>query len=66
MKDGVVRVRYTPTDTNVADLFTKPLTIAVFERLLKASLDQKSVAWLRGDESVTVAVSSELFMLEDV
>ena len=66
VKDGVVRVRYTPTDTNVADLFTKPLTIAVFERLLKASLDQKSVAWLRGDESVTVAVDSELFMLVDV
>ena len=66
VKDGIVRVRYTPTDTNMADLFTKPLTIAVFERLLKTSLDLKSVAWVRGDEGVTIAVNSELFMLTDV
>jgi hypothetical protein len=62
-----VRVRYTPTEQNIADLFTKPLSIAVFERLIKAALDKKSGAWVRGGEvaaAVTVT-SAELFMLVD-
>ena len=67
VKDEIVRVRYTPTEQNIADLFTKPLSIAVFERLIKAALDKKSGAWVRGGEvaaAVTVT-SAELFMLVD-
>ena len=63
VKDGVVRVRYTPTDSNMADLFTKPLTIAIFERLVKAALGSKGAGWIRGSEDVTAVTSAEIFML---
>jgi hypothetical protein len=31
--DNIVRVRYTPTDTNLVDILTKALPRATFERL---------------------------------
>ena len=31
--DNIVRVRYTPTETNLADILTKALPRATFERL---------------------------------
>ena len=65
IKDRVVRVRYTPTDTNMADLFTKPLQQVTFDRLLRLSLGRKSASMLRGREDMTVAMDSNLFMLVD-
>ena len=54
VKDGVVRVRYTPTDSNMADLFTKPLTIATFERLVKAALGSKGAGHSEGRAKETM------------
>ena len=56
-------MRYTPTDSNMADLFTKPLTIAIFERLVKAALGSKGAGWIRGSEDVAAVTSAEIFML---
>ena len=63
VKDGIVRVRYTPTDTNHADLFTKSLTTAIFERLLKMAVGLKGITGSQGYTDVHVIVDSELFML---
>ena len=63
VKDGIVRVRYTPTDTNHADLFTKSLTTATFERLLKMAVGLKGITGSQGYTDVHVIVDSELFML---
>jgi hypothetical protein len=48
--EGSVRVRYTPTDMNLADLLTKAVPAATFERLVKLCLDSK-----RGEYHVKVA-----------
>ena len=53
------------TDTNMADLFTKPLQQVTFDRLLKFSLGHKSASILRGRQDMTVAMDSSLFMLVD-
>jgi len=39
--EGSVRVRYTPTDMNLADVLTKAVPAATFERLVKLCLDSK-------------------------
>ena len=41
IKDGVVRVRYVPTDHNLADILTKPMGPTKFERMLKLCLANK-------------------------
>ena len=52
-------LRYTPSSQNVADILTKPLTQAVFDRLklLVAKPNQ-------GDESVKHCIDHELYMLD--
>jgi hypothetical protein len=45
-----VRVRYTPTGMNLADVLTKAMPAATFERLVKLCLDSK-----RGEYYVKVA-----------
>ena len=42
--EGAVRVRYTPTDLNLADLLTKALPADTFERLRRLCVENK-----RGD-----------------
>ena len=64
IKDRVVRVRYTPTDTNVADLFTKPLSTAVFERLLDLCRSTKSAQYGNVSEEFQVATGAAYFMVE--
>ena len=66
IKDRVVRVRYTPTDTNVADLFTKPLTIAVFERLLELCRSTKSGQYGNALDQFQVGMGAAYFMVEGV
>ena len=39
--EGSVRVRYTPTDMNLADVLTQAVPAATFERLVKLCLDQE-------------------------
>jgi hypothetical protein len=39
--EGSVRVRYTPTDMSFADVLTKAVPAATFERLVKLCLDSK-------------------------
>ena len=48
--EGSVRVRYTPTDMNLADVLTKAVPAATFERLVKLCLGSK-----RGEYYVKVA-----------
>ena len=59
IRDGEVILRYTPSSQNVADILTKPLTQAVFDRLklLVAKPNQ-------GDESVKHCIDHELYMLD--
>ena len=64
IKDRVVRVRYTPTDTNVADLFTKPLSTAVFERLLELCRSTKSAQYGNVSDDFQVATGAAYFMVE--
>ena len=39
--DGAVKIRYTPSMYNFADIMTKPLTEAVFDRLVRMCLGSK-------------------------
>jgi hypothetical protein len=39
--EGSVRVRYTPTDMNLADVLTKAFPAATFDRLVKKCRDSK-------------------------
>ena len=59
IRDGEVILRYTPSSQNVADILTKPLTQAVFDRLklLVAKPNQE-------DESVKHCIDHELYMLD--
>ena len=63
IRHRIVRVRYTSTDMNVADLFTKPLTIAVFERLLKRAHETKRATELKGYEEVQVCIGPQTFLI---
>ena len=64
VKQKVVRVRYTPTDVNVADLLTKALPTVVFERLLKLARDGKRSTFTSGYEDLDVPIQSDLFMIQ--
>ena len=48
--EGSVKVRYTPTDMSLADVLTKTVPAATFERLLKLCLESN-----RGEYYVKVA-----------
>jgi hypothetical protein len=63
IRQRVVRVRYTPTDMNVADLFTKPLTTAVFDRLLKRAREVRAPTVSNGYEDVQVCIGPQLFIV---
>ena len=64
IKNREVRVRYTPTDVNVADLFTKALTPAVFDRLM--GLVSGDATMPEEDASVEHYVGRSLFMLDEI
>ena len=64
IKNREVRVRYTPTDVNVADLFTKALTPAVFERLM--GLVSGDATMPEENASVEHYVGRSLFMLDEI
>ena len=64
VKQKVVRVRYTPTDVNIADLLTKALPTVVFERLLKLARDRKRSTFTAGYEDLDVPIQSDLFMIQ--
>ena len=64
IKNREVRVRYTPTDVNVADLFTKALTPAVFERLMGLVSGDATMPEENG--SVEHYVGRSLFMLDEI
>ena len=51
IQDGVVRVRYVPTDHNLADILTKPMGPTKFERMLKLCLANKYAHLYRESES---------------
>jgi hypothetical protein len=48
--EGSVRVRYTPTDMNLADVLTKAVPLATFERLVRLCNESK-----RGEYYVKLA-----------
>ena len=57
--EGSVRVRYTPTDMNLADVLTKALPVVAFERLIKKCLASK-----RGEYYVKLADEQVQYMLD--
>lgn len=63
IKDRVVRVRYTPTDLNLADLLTKPLATKEFGRLVDMCRDKKSTKFAVGDKELSVATGQQAFMV---
>jgi hypothetical protein len=63
IKDRVVRVRYTPTDLNLADLLTKPLATKEFGRLVDMCRDRKSTKFAVGDKELSVTMGSQAFMV---
>ena len=54
VSDGAVRVRYTPTDMNLADVLTKALPVTSFERLVQLCLKSKSCEYFVRSKDDTV------------
>ena len=63
IKDRVVRVRYPPTDLNLADMLTKPLVTKEFGRLVDMCRDRKSTKFAVGDKELSVATGQQAFMV---
>ena len=63
LKDRIVRVRYTPSDMNLADLLTKALTPATFHKLVTMSHDRKGIAHYVDQTDINVVISPDLFMI---
>jgi hypothetical protein len=63
--EGSVRVRYTPTDMNLADVLTKAVPAATFERLVKLCLDSKRGEFYVkvGDEKVNYVSDEKTWMV---
>ena len=62
IKHNIVRVRYTPSEMNLADLFTKSLSIKILERLLGMTKIAQKPTFIKGYEEVGVAITADLFM----
>ena len=58
--EGSVKVRYTPTDMSLADVLTKTVPAATFERLLKLCLESN-----RGEYYVKVADEKVNFVSDE-
>ena len=54
VSDGAIRVRYTPTDMNLADVLTKALPVTSFERLVQLCLKSKSGEYFVRSKDETV------------
>ena len=63
IKDRIVRVRYTPTDLNLADLFSKPLACKEFERLVEMCHDRKTTKFAIGDKELSVNAGQQSFLV---
>ena len=63
IKDRIVRVRYTPTDLNLADLLTKPLASKEFERLVEMCRDRKTTKFAIGDKELSVTAGQQAFLV---
>ena len=63
IKDRIVRVRYTPTDLNLADLLTKPLACKEFERLVEMCRDRKTTKFAIGDKELSVTAGQQAFLV---
>jgi hypothetical protein len=66
--EGSVRVRYTPTDMNLADVLTKAVPAATFERLVKLCLDSKRGEYYAkvADEKVNYVSDKKTWMVTDM
>jgi hypothetical protein len=63
IKQNIVRVRYTPSEMNMADLLTKSLPIKVFERLTEMTKNAQRATFVKGYEEVEVMTTASLFMI---
>ena len=63
LKDRIVRVRYTPSDMNLADLLTKALPPATFLKLVTMSRDRKGLTNYVDQTDVNVVICPDLFMI---
>ena len=63
LKDQIVRVRYTPSDMNLADLLTKALPPATFHKLVTMSRDRKGLAHYVDQTDVNIVICPDLFMI---
>ena len=52
--EGAVRVRYTPTDLNLADILTKALPGVIFERLRRLCVENKRGEYFVKESDETV------------
>jgi hypothetical protein len=66
--EGSVRVRYTPTDMNLADVLTKAVPAATFERLVKLCLGSKRGEYYVkvADEKVNYVSDEKTWMVTDM
>ena len=63
--EGAVRVRYTPTDLNLADILTKALPAVTFERLRRLCVENKRGDYFvkEGDERVQYVQDERSWMV---
>jgi hypothetical protein len=66
--EGSVRVRYTPTDMNLADVLTRAMPAATFERLLKLCLESNRGEYYVkvADEKVNYVSDEKAWMVTDM
>ena len=66
--EGSVRVRYTPTDMNLADVLTKALPAATFDRLVKKCRDSTRGEYYvkLADEQVQYVSDEKTWMVTDM
>jgi hypothetical protein len=66
--EGLVRVRYNPTDMNLADVVTKALPAATFDRLVKKCRDSKRGEYYvkLADEQVQYVSDEKTWMVTDM
>jgi hypothetical protein len=66
--EGSVRVRYTPTDMNLADVLTKAVPLATFERLVRLCLESKRGEYYvkLADEKMSYVSDEKTWMVTDM
>ena len=62
--DGVVRLRYVPSDMNFADMFTKALSIPIFKRLRAMAVADK-YAHLRTRNGPATSMFAFILQVDD-